>query len=331
MKYVLICCLMLSASTVYATEKPKSISIATWNVEWFFDTYTGDNRSDLSKKLSAPSEKDWAWKVDNVARVIAEMNPTILALQEIENRQVVRQLTKRLKDQYRLSYRIAYIEGWDNFTEQDVAVIYQSGLVEHPFREQTRDMFASNKYYNLNKHLFARFEWGEGEDKESLLLLTVHLRAKAEKADLRIKQCKLIRQWINQKAASDTNVVVLGDFNSEELTDNINQGSDLGVLSGWETNDKSDDLLDLNTYLPASARDTHISGKHFDRILVNQTLFEDEKNSADLSFSKIASFKNLVLQGGKDGEAHFKNFYQVPENERDISDHYPVMAQFLFK
>ena len=100
MKYVLICCLMLSASTVYATEKPKSISIATWNVEWFFDTYTGDNRSDLSKKLSAPSEKDWAWKVDNVARVIAEMNPTILALQEIENRQVVRQLTKRLKDQY---------------------------------------------------------------------------------------------------------------------------------------------------------------------------------------------------------------------------------------
>ena len=314
-----------------ADKKPRAITIATWNVEWFFDNYTGDNRSDLSKKLSAPSADDWKWKVENVARVVAEMNPTILALQEIENRQVVRDLTKALADKHNKKYRIAYIEGWDSFTEQDVAVIYQGGLVELSFREQTSEMFTSKEFYNVNKHLFARFEWGEDEDKESLLLLTVHLRARAEKEDLRIKQCSLIRRWIGEEIASGSNVIVLGDLNTEQRVDEVRPQSDLAVLSGWQTKPKNDDLLDLNSFLPGEYRDTHISGKHFDRILVNQSLFEDKKQARDLSFSKIKSFKRLVTIGGQDGEQHFENFYELPDETRDISDHYPVMAEFLFK
>ena len=331
MKYLLTCIFGLLAATVFADEKPKAITIATWNVEWFFDDYQGDNRSDLSKKLSAPSKNDWEWKVENVARVIAEMKPTIMALQEIENRQVIRQLTRQLSEKHGMRYRIAYIEGWDNFTEQDVAVIYQSGLVELSFREQTRDMFNSKKYYNLNKHLFTRFQWGEGDDQESLLLLNVHLRAMPDKADLRIKQCKLIREWIAEHASSETNVVVLGDMNTEELTDTINQGSDMAVLAGWESETKSDDLRDLHSFLPNDLRDTHISGKHFDRLFVNRALFEDKKSAVDLSFSRITTLKSLVTVGGQDGENHFDQYYEIPAEQRDISDHYPVVAEFLFK
>ncbi len=39
-------------------EMPDAISVATWNVEWFFDDYHGNNRSDLAKRLSAPTAKN---------------------------------------------------------------------------------------------------------------------------------------------------------------------------------------------------------------------------------------------------------------------------------
>ena len=325
-----IAVLLLFCCSVVADEKPRFVSIATWNVEWFYDSYTGNNRSDLSKEQSSPSRDEWDWKLGQVARVIAKANPTILALQEVENREVARQLTKLLADQYKLKYRIAYIQGWDNFTEQDVAVIYQGGLVEYSCREQSSEQFRSRNFYNLNKHLFAKFEWGKGNDKESLLLLNVHLRAMPEKHDLRQKQCKLIREWINESVADGENVVVLGDFNTEQLSDSIAPNSDLAILSGWKTQTKSDDLFDLHPFVPKASRATHLSGKQFDRILVSQPLLQDQGNAKDLVFSRISTFKDQVVVGEQDRD-HFNQFYKISRQERDISDHYPVMAIFEFK
>lgn len=331
MKEMMTCLLVcLIVTSVAADEKPNTISVATWNLEWFFDDYTGDNSSDLSKKQSAPSREEWQWKLNNAARVVGEMKPTILALQEVENRQVIRQLTRKLKDQYQLSYRIAYIEGWDNFTEQDVAIIYRGGLVQYSCREQTADMFSSKEFYNLNKHLFATFEWGEGEDKESLTMLTVHLRAMPEKHDLRQKQVKLIRAWIGERIERGENVIVLGDFNSEETAEQIQPNSDLAILSGWTTGPESDDLFDLHNYLEPRLRDTHMGGKQFDRIFASRSVMEDAKRVKDLSFSRVACFKDLVIVGERDND-HFNKFYDIPQAQRDVSDHYPVMAEFLFK
>ncbi len=317
-------------STAFGDPKPNPVTIATWNVEWFFDAYTGNNSSDLSKQQSAPSQAEWDWKLEHVARVIGTMRPTILALQEVENRQVIRQLTKKLKDKYDLRFRIAYIEGWDNFTEQDVAIIYQNGLVQYSCREQTYEMFKSRDYYSLNKHIFGQFEWGTGDDKQSLTLINVHLRAMPEKHDLRQKQCRLIRHWIEDKVESGENVLALGDFNTEEVAGAIRKNSDLAILSGWQTEDKSDDLYDLHEFLNAENRSTHLAGRQFDRILVSQPLLEDKQNSQDLVFSKISIYKNLVVVGSQDKD-HFNQFYTIPRDQRDISDHYPVMAEFVFK
>ena len=90
----LIACLYLLLNhTVIADE----ITIASWNVEWFFDSDTADVQSDLGKKNSAPDDEQWNWKLQAVAKVIANMKPTVLALQEVENRKVLRELTNLLK------------------------------------------------------------------------------------------------------------------------------------------------------------------------------------------------------------------------------------------
>ncbi len=50
-----------------ADEMPKKLTIATWNLEWFFDQYTGDNSADLAKKQAAPVSSQpqaaawWMW------------------------------------------------------------------------------------------------------------------------------------------------------------------------------------------------------------------------------------------------------------------------------
>ena len=140
-----------------ADQAPAEIKIATWNLEWFFDHDQSDNKSPLAKKLSAPTAADWHWKRDEAARVIAEIKPTILALQEIENEKVVQELAKVLKIKHGLEYQVAFIKGRDTYTEQDVAFMYTSGFEKCERREQTKAMYDSKQYYNLSKHLLLLF------------------------------------------------------------------------------------------------------------------------------------------------------------------------------
>ena len=81
-----------------AEPVPKEpVVVGSWNLEWFFDADPADNRSPLARQQSAPSEPDWIWKRDAVADVIGKMAPTILALQEVENRQVLVELAEQIK------------------------------------------------------------------------------------------------------------------------------------------------------------------------------------------------------------------------------------------
>ena len=47
--------ILLLSATSFADELPKKVTIATWNLEWFFDNYTSDNSFDVPKKQSPPN------------------------------------------------------------------------------------------------------------------------------------------------------------------------------------------------------------------------------------------------------------------------------------
>ena len=322
---------MLLPAVVLADEKPAELILATWNLEWFFDNYQGDNASDLAKKMSAPNRSEWDWKCNGVAAAIAEIQPTIIALQEVESRRVAWYLTRRLQQAHGLKYRIAFVEGTDTFTEQDVAILFQSGLVSFGRREQSSEMFNSKQYYNLSKHLITRFEWGKGEEKESLLLLNVHLRARAEIAPLRQRQCRLIRHWTREAIVQGENVVVLGDINTETTFSATPPDTDMGILRGLATPKLTDNLFDLHKYLPAKERASHLlPGKQFDRILVSQPLLENQDGKRDLVFQSMQRRKDLCVRGKQADEDHWNIYYQIPQAERDLSDHYPLVARFQF-
>lgn len=307
---------------------PERVTVATWNLEWFFDHYTGDNTSDLGRANSAPSREEWEWKLAGVTEAVAQMQPTILALQEVESRRVLYNLTRRLKDQHRLNYRVAFIEGTDFGTEQDVGVLYRSGLVEYSRREQTNETYGNKDYYNLSKHLFARFEWGQGDGRESLTLLTLHLRATPEAADIRVRQLRLARLWIEPLLRRGENLIVLGDLNSEETAQPPAPETDLGVLLGLATAEPAHQLVDLHARLAPRERATHLTGKHYDRIFVSRSLLDDALERRDLVFQAIRRPRELVVRGQRQDEDHFNVFYDIPPQERDLSDHFPVIAEF---
>lgn len=320
------------ASPCCGQEIPQSITVGTWNLEWFYDDDKSDNRSKLSKEKAAPSTAEWNWKLNAVAEVVAKTNPYIMAFQEVENRKVIFDLKNLLRSKYNLSYRIAFVEGFDTFTEQDVAIIFRDGCVEMSRREQNEEQWKSKQFKNLSKHLFAKFEWGSGRQKEKLTLLNVHLRAMAEREDLRIQQIKLMREWINEEIKSGGNVIVVGDLNTEHVHGKQTAKTDIGILRGLNDDDLTNDLFDANEFIPEAKRSSHLTGKQFDRILFSTALRQDNPNRKDLVFTTANVASNIVIRGKRDsGNARWNNLYSIPQAERDISDHYPVIARFDFR
>lgn len=326
--------LLLAASAIptarAADPQPERLTIGTWNLEWFFDEQQGDNYSKLARKLSAPSRPDWNWKRDQAARVIAALKPTVMALQEVENRQVVWYLVRRLQEDHDLHYRIAFITGSDYFTEQDVAIIYRSGLVEYSRRERTRAEARDKRLYNVSKHLWGRFRWGPEGSAESLTLLALHLRSSPKGAPIRQRQARLVRKWLAETSLKSENVVVLGDFNTEEPPRPA-ANSDMAIFRGWTTPTPDDDLFDLHERLPERQQVTHLTGKRLDRILVSSPLLKDAPGRRDLVFQRVYTAESLVVRGAGRDKDHREGYYQIPEAERDVSDHYPLLAEFQWR
>lgn len=330
---LLLCFFALSlfSRTAVADPPPEQVVICSWNVEWLFDNYDGDNYADLAKKMKAPSREDWDWKLAGVEKVVREIKPTILGLQEIENQRVLFYLNQRFKNDADLKYRIAFIEGTDYFTEQDVGLMALSGLTSFGRREMSKEEFADKKHLSVTKQIFATFEWGTGAERERVTLCNMHLRARGDAANLRIRQGTLIRTWVNELIKKGENVILMGDMNSDEFATETTAEGDIGTIRGLNTPEKDDDLFDTLVELKDKARHTHLNGQQYDRILLSKSLVDDDPNRKDLSFKSVAIRRDLVIRGKEQDKDHMDIYWTIPPEERDTSDHYPLVVTLDYK
>ena len=317
------------------SSEQEKLTVMTWNLEWFFDEQTADNFSKLAKEKAAPSRSDWDWRRDAFARAIAKPKPTILALQEIENQRVLYYLTRALDRNHSLQYDDLFIQGRDFFTEQDVGMLFRApaDAVSISQMRRTRQQSGGTTYFDVTKHILAVFEFPVGDSTERVTVMNVHLRSRLEGLPMRLRQARLIQQWIGKAIAGGENVILLGDMNTEERGNVTVAESDLGVLAGKESREASDDLIDLSLRIPDRQRQTHLlPGRQFDRILVSQSLVDDAPDRPDLVFESIEVAKELCVRGKQDEqEVHWEHYWKLPEDERDLSDHYPMIATFGVK
>lgn len=324
--------LSIPSPSLRADPGPEVLTIATWNLEWFYDAYPGDNFSDLSKEQSSQSQERWEAIRSGVADAIAKMQPTILAVQEVENRKVLLELTKELKDRHRMGYRVAFIEGFDSATEQDVAFLYRSGLVEFSRREQTKEQFDSQDFYNLSKHLFGKFQWQVDGRTETFTLLNVHFRAKPEESAIRLRQSRLARTWLQPHLDQGEHVIFLGDTNIEEPCCEPQPGGEMAMLTGKGTEPQSDDLVDSHQKVPPEKRRTHlVLDKQYDRILLSQSLVQDLPDRRNWVWESTEVRGDVVVRGAGPDEDHWNQRTTIAVEELDLSDHYPVMVTLRLK
>ena len=352
----------------FGADDDTTFSVMTWNLEWFYDNETGDNYSDLAKQKSAPNRRAWNWHRDGIADAIAEVRPTVVAVQEAENRRVLWYLARALRRNHGLRYREFDVEGRDHATEQDVGFLVREpaealSISRHSLPRRLRD---SDRFAAVSKHALLEIEWpsaGQTGDAPSvetdplaasdrstidrpgtgatrrIHLMNLHLRAGGDSAEERARQARAVRHWIRPLVLRGEHVIVLGDLNTSETGDEPGPGSELFVLLGRETSEPDDDLVDLHREIPAGRRQTHLlPGRQFDRILVTPSLLGDGGDVGDggdepsWRLRSVTVRPDLAIRGRPDtpGE-HWDRYWQMPDDERDLSDHYPVIATFSLR
>ncbi len=309
---------------------PASLKVMTWNVEWMYDDNQADNRSDLAREQSSPSKEYWQWKVAAVADAISKANAWIVALQEIEGDQTLAALVAELRERHNLSFRYAFIQGMDSFTEQDVGLLYRDGLTEYRRHEQSRTMYDSQQYYNLSKHLVAVFRWSNVA--APLTIMTAHFRATEEAEALRVRQARLARFWLQPLLDQGNDVMLVGDLNAEPLAGQMRAEIEV-LVNGATASSNSVKMSDLLEKADSSKRRTHlILDKQYDRALVSPSLIEDTPGKLDWVFESIAVRSDLAIRGaGPDDQSHWEKRLSMPLSELDASDHFPVVTTFQLK
>lgn len=276
---------------------PEDIDIGFWNIEWF--------------------NRDYDRKIDDVARIVADLNLDIWALEETSP-EATQALVRKLRHEFDLDFDFAASEPHASSGKQTTTVMWNRKTVSgerlewgHEINEILRlrsdDPDASRfeavegKIFNRYPGLF-RFEalnQPAGHPKFDFNLIPLHLKAKAEGAKRRRMASNVLAKVIAMAQAGgmeESDWIIGGDVNAELGT---------GQFAG---------LTDAG-FLPMSA--------------------EDEKGGAITYLSR--RYKSLIdtifLSPGLARSADASDFMIVARDRIDsgfvdnVSDHVPVMIR----
>ncbi|MDX1804736.1 MAG: endonuclease/exonuclease/phosphatase family protein [Alcanivorax sp.] len=184
---------------------PTQWSLVTFNAWRLRDTHR-DSRWD--SPLSRARLDD---RLDALADFIRTRlaAPTVLALQEVENRPLLEALRQRLQ-QRGLHYQMVLREGQDP-SGMDVALLLRAPAVAGPVRQLfARQQFAGAPLFSRPPLLVRlRRPW-------PVTLVVVHLRSARDLSSSRVyrkrqRQAAMLADWVRQQQGA---LIVLGDFNS---------------------------------------------------------------------------------------------------------------------
>lgn len=224
----------------------KSLFVAFWNVENYFDTHDDPDIDDA--EFLPDSEKKWDkekfdTKTVNLAKVIATMNggngPDVLGFAEVENKGVLETLTGSLKENYGLEYEIIHKDSPDG-RGIDVALIYKRGVLEfikfeaYPVelndKYPTRDVFhvtlnAAGKEVHFFVNHWPSRRGGQEESEKN-----------------RIAAAKTLRNAVDNlfEVSRSANLIIMGDFNDEPMNVSVAQTLDAKAFNCADKDPKAE-------------------------------------------------------------------------------------------
>lgn len=273
----------------------QDVDVAFWNIEWF--------------------NRDYDRKLSDVARVIADLNLDIWALEEVSP-QATEALVAELKSKFQMEFDYLASEPTASSGRQTTTVIWNTLTVsgEHLdwpaeahrlLKLDSRDPDArefeavDGKIFNRYPGLF-RFTstTSASSDPFDFLLVPLHLKAKSEGAKRRKMAANMLAKVINMAMSEfgETDVLIGGDINAE-----LGTGQFQGLLDA-----------DFQALSAADERDgaiTYLKRPYF-------SLIDSIFASADMS-ATIDSEDFMIIAADR----------AFPDFVTRVSDHRPVMVR----
>ena len=197
---------LLIALTLAATGQttaPPSFRVATFNLENYHLKATGTRPV---KSLESRRQ---------VVTQITAIQPDVLALQEIGQREALEELQGRLREAGLDLPHLEHVGGWD--TNIFVAVLSRFPITAR--RPHSRESFLLNGRRLFTSRGIAEVEI-EVTPRYRFTLLTTHLKSRrpssvADESDLRAAEARILRDKVDAllAASPNANVLVCGDFN----------------------------------------------------------------------------------------------------------------------
>lgn len=312
------------------------MSIASYNVENLFDL---EPKGHKYKEYEPNTKSNWNQKtykikLQNIAKVIKDIDADIIALQEIHSLQALKDLRFTLK-RSGLYYEFYKIADKKN-TAINVAI-----LSKHPF-VYTKELEVT-KTYKYRNILETKFKI----DGVEFYIFVNHWGSKFHPESNRIFSAKALRDRV-EEIGYDKNIILLGDFNSDyeefikfqnirKLNDTNGKTGINHVLRSIKANKRAKDVkLEENSFYnlwyDASSEDRYsyiYRGKKeaLDNILVSQPLLN--KQGINYLDSSIKNFNSEYLFNKKRIYRWQVSNGRIPRHKGEgYSDHLPVMAKF---
>jgi endonuclease/exonuclease/phosphatase family metal-dependent hydrolase len=280
-----------------AVGPPVALSVATFNVQNFFDELDDPNHAD-----TVFSKEEVAEKIKKIGIAIRKLSVDVLVLQEVENKDLLDRLNK--EELSSLSYdHVRLVEGND-IRGIDVALLSKYPVpraLSHTWDRFLPPEGGTQNYAFSRDCLEATIEPSPGR---KLILLVNHLRATQwneveESLTRRHAQAKRVREITDQLLLGnpDRNIAVIGDLNDVPGSETLKL-----IIEG---NPK---LIDIAETVPEQHRYTSIykgDKQQIDHIIVTPGL------EADLIAGSV--------------------WFDHSDEFSDVSDHFPIKAEFLLE
>lgn len=330
--------LFFSGAILFSCSSAKKMlkreyTVVSYNVENLFDTV--DDPKIPDEEFLPASEKKWdnekyQRKLDDIARVISEVNPQelpeLVGLVEVENQQVLENLVKtgKLKDQYAIVH-----EESPDFRGIDVALIYRKDAFSEIVHEvlpvtfpddpgfKTRDILhVTGKMKNDVVHVFVN-HWpsriGGDEKTEPKRLLAA----------------SVLKKKVDQVFAADpkARIIIMGDMNDEPANKSLKEtlgaqvpGSGAPLINLM----MPDDLAGKGTYFYSG------SWNMLDNIVVSEAVFKGKGMRIEEGKGTVFS-NDWMIFINKNGDKAPNRSYVGNKYVGGVSDHFPVYFKMIVK
>ena len=294
-----------------------TVIIGTYNTEFLFDGVNDPRPQNIWQNAQAAEDH-----MEDIAGVIRRNAPDILALQEVEDADILMDLAESIRDPV---YTPHFVQGRDTATGQDVGLLTQTDLVRNMTRTNCRSgpvpgSVCGSSYSNtrgISKNMIALFDsclFGQ-----KFALIVVHLYAfvsNPTRCVWRENQARVIQDVVQQLMAAEFEVVITGDLNDySDLHEDVQSSEPISrVLSMLRDpdGDGNDELDNVMEFLPMRERYT--------------SWWDQNENDIYEGVTETTQIDHLLMTKGLSRRIQ-RVWVDHEANPEIVSDHWPLFVE----